>query len=271
MRVRVGVHSISFLKYRFQFSVWLYFISVFWFVSCPYLNTYIYIYGGRSILWTGLKQIAENRWYLSMLFGVYAGIMHFWTLISSCSFFIVRAYNSKWFAASHVDLPELAWSSSDIEVIKVAECVEYKYIFLEILYIYIYIYIQHYAYTLESHHIFSVFCATCPSCPWFPQWFPYGFYMDSDSVHGMRQTHRLKWLPHVFFCSRSTLYFRKLSQPFYLHVPSCLLISHSNACMKVLRMTHGQFKLTPRQEHNDLLRRSQIPGTRPKKLQAVRV
>ena len=44
MRVRVGVHSISFLKYRFQFSVWLYFISVFWFVSCPYLNTYIYIY-----------------------------------------------------------------------------------------------------------------------------------------------------------------------------------------------------------------------------------
>ena len=30
-----------------------------------------YIYGRRCILWIGLKQIAENRWYLSML-GVYA-------------------------------------------------------------------------------------------------------------------------------------------------------------------------------------------------------
>ena len=34
-----------------------------------------YICGRRSILWIGLKQIAENRWYLSMLFGVYAGII----------------------------------------------------------------------------------------------------------------------------------------------------------------------------------------------------
>ena len=30
----------------------------------------------RSILWIGLKQIAENRWYMSMLFGVYAGIIN---------------------------------------------------------------------------------------------------------------------------------------------------------------------------------------------------
>ena len=35
-----------------------------------------YIYGRRSILWIGLKQIAETRWYLSMLFGVYAGIIN---------------------------------------------------------------------------------------------------------------------------------------------------------------------------------------------------
>ena len=34
-----------------------------------------YIYGRRCILWIGLKQIAENRWYLSMLFGVYAGLI----------------------------------------------------------------------------------------------------------------------------------------------------------------------------------------------------
>ena len=36
-----------------------------------------YFYGRRSILWIGLKQIAENRWYLSMLFGVYADIFFF--------------------------------------------------------------------------------------------------------------------------------------------------------------------------------------------------
>ena len=35
-----------------------------------------YICGSRSILWIGLKQIAENRWYMSMLFGVYAGIIN---------------------------------------------------------------------------------------------------------------------------------------------------------------------------------------------------
>ena len=34
-----------------------------------------YIYGRRSISWIGLNQIAENRWYLSMLFGVYSGII----------------------------------------------------------------------------------------------------------------------------------------------------------------------------------------------------
>ena len=34
-----------------------------------------YIYGRRSILWIGLKQMAENRWYLSILFGVYAGLI----------------------------------------------------------------------------------------------------------------------------------------------------------------------------------------------------
>ena len=33
-----------------------------------------YIYTRKCILWIGLKQIAENRWYLSILFGVYAGI-----------------------------------------------------------------------------------------------------------------------------------------------------------------------------------------------------
>ena len=32
---------------------------------------------GICLFWTGLKQIAENRWYLSMLFGVYAIIMVF--------------------------------------------------------------------------------------------------------------------------------------------------------------------------------------------------
>ena len=39
---------------------------IFWFVSSE-----IYLlYGRRSILWIRLKEIAENRWYLSMLFGV---------------------------------------------------------------------------------------------------------------------------------------------------------------------------------------------------------
>ena len=34
------------------------------------------IYIRMCICWISLKQIAENRWYLSMLFGVYAGIMY---------------------------------------------------------------------------------------------------------------------------------------------------------------------------------------------------
>ena len=34
-----------------------------------------YIYGRRCILWIGLKQIAEYRWYITMLFGVYVCIV----------------------------------------------------------------------------------------------------------------------------------------------------------------------------------------------------
>ena len=65
MRVRVGVRST---------------ISIFLFGYILYLYSDLflaekYIYAKKCILWTGLKQIAEYCWYLSMLFGVYAGII----------------------------------------------------------------------------------------------------------------------------------------------------------------------------------------------------
>ena len=50
-------------------AVWLYFISVFWFVSCPEIYLWKKIYLVNRLF----QQMAENRWYLSMLFGVYAG------------------------------------------------------------------------------------------------------------------------------------------------------------------------------------------------------
>ena len=66
MRVRVGIRSIFQFPFLFGYILYLYFGL---FVAQKY------IYGRRPILWIGLKQIAENRWYLSMLFGVYAGII----------------------------------------------------------------------------------------------------------------------------------------------------------------------------------------------------
>ena len=69
MRVRARVQQHYFL-YKFLF--------LFGYILYLYFGVFLaqkYIYGRRCILWIGLKQIAENRWYLSILFGVYAGII----------------------------------------------------------------------------------------------------------------------------------------------------------------------------------------------------
>ncbi len=49
------------------------------FVSCP---EYSYLYIRICIFWIGLKHFLDNRRYLSMLFGVYAGIIYIVTLHS---------------------------------------------------------------------------------------------------------------------------------------------------------------------------------------------
>ena len=68
MRVRVGVRSIIYYFWINLYLCLVITVSVFWFDQK-------FFYGRRCILWSGLKQLAQNRWYLSMLFGVHAGII----------------------------------------------------------------------------------------------------------------------------------------------------------------------------------------------------